>query len=285
MKELIANRNSFNFKDEKEESQEKTNAKTSGTQDKQRSINNINDTKNETNLGVDERVGGELSGEITVKTAKKRGFNSLYTKGEEIFNAVSHIVGGALGIIAFGILFWFAFPNPQYLVSISIFSASILILYTMSSLYHFLPNGKAKAVFRIFDHCTVFLLIAGTYTPYCMIALGGTSIGILILILEWVLAAAGITMNAIAMNNKIVKAISMVLYCVMGWLIVVAFKTLFTTLSPASFWLLLMGGISYTVGIIFYALGKKVKYFHSIWHLFDLLGTALQFTSILLLLL
>lgn len=285
MKELVANRNSFNFKDE--ESKEKTNAKTSDTHEMSNGINNINGTNNEINLGADERANGELSnGEIKqVKTAKKRGFNSLYTKGEEIFNAISHIVGGAFGIIAFGILFWFAFPNPQYLVSISIFSISILILYTMSSLYHFLPNGKAKAVFRIFDHCTVFLLIAGTYTPYCMIALGGTSIGILILIFEWVLAAAGITMNAIAMNNKIVKAISMVLYCVMGWLIVVAFKTLFATLSPASFWLLLMGGISYTVGIIFYALGKKVKYFHSIWHLFDLLGTVLQFTSILLLLL
>jgi hemolysin III len=145
-----------------------------------------------------------------------------------------------------------------------------------------LPNGSGKAVFRVFDHCTIYLLIAGTYTPYCLIALGGTTVGTVILICEWALAIGGIIMNSIAMNNKIIKGISMGLYVIMGWMIVISFKRLLAFLSPASFWLLLLGGVAYTMGIAFYAFGKKVKYFHSIWHLFDLLGTALQFVSILL---
>jgi hemolysin III len=208
----------------------------------------------------------------------------FYTKGEEIFNAVTHIVGGAFGIAALITLLYFAAGNTINSIAVATFAVCITILYTMSALYHFLPCGTGKAVFRVFDHCTIFLLIAGTYTPYCLIALAGTKIGIIILIVEWSLCIAGITMNAIAMNNMIIKSISMVMYVVMGWMITLAFKLLIAAISPASFWLLLLGGVAYTGGIIFFAFGKKVKYFHSIWHLFDLLGTALQFASILLLL-
>lgn len=215
---------------------------------------------------------------------KKKGFDSFYTKGEEIFNAVSHIVGGAFGLVAWIVLCVFAYPSAGNVAASSVFAASVIVLYTMSALYHFLPDGRAKGVFRIFDHCTIFLLIAGTYTPYCTIALGGTKIGLLTLIAEWALAAAGITMNAISMNNKAVKTISMILYVAMGWLIMFSFRQLYGLISPASLWLLLSGGIVYTAGIIFFAFGKKVRYFHSIWHLFDLAGTALHFTSILLML-
>lgn len=215
---------------------------------------------------------------------RKKTYPALYTKGEEIFNAVTHIVGGAFGLIFTIVLGWFARFDGAYLASVITFGISVIVLYTMSSLYHFLPNNGGKAVFRIFDHCTIFLLIAGTYTPYCVIALGGTTVGLVILILEWVLAVGGITMNAIAMKNKIIKAISMVLYVVMGWMIIAGGSALTSAMSAASFWLLLAGGIAYTVGIVFYALGRKVKYFHSIWHLFDILGTTLQFVSILLML-
>lgn len=215
----------------------------------------------------------------------KKIFPALYTKGEEIFNAVTHIVGGAFGAAAWIVFAYFSAGNPVNLAAVSVFGLCILILYTMSALYHFLPNGRGKAVFRIFDHCTIFLLIAGTYTPYCLIALGGTTAGLIILCAEWALAAAGITMNAIAMKNIVVKSISMTLYVVMGWMILIAFRPLYAALSPASFWLLLCGGVAYSVGIAFYALGKKVKYFHSIWHLFDLAGTALQFASILIMIL
>lgn len=216
---------------------------------------------------------------------EKKGFQSFYTKGEEIFNAVSHIAGGALGLIAWIVGMVYAYPSAVYMAAISVFGASIVILYTMSALYHFLPSGRAKGVFRIFDHCTIFLLIAGTYTPYCLIALQGTPVGLTILIVEWVCAVGGITMNAIAMNNKVVKGISMALYLVMGWMVVLGFGVLVNVLSAASFWLLLGGGLAYTGGIVFFALGKKVRYFHSVWHLFDIAGTALQFASILLMLL
>ena len=100
----------------------------------------------------------------------KRGLQSYYTKGEEIFNAVSHIVGGAFGLVAWAILLLYAHGAAEY-AAVSLFACGILILYTMSALYHFLPSGRAKAVFRVFDHCTIFLLIAGTYSPYCLIPL------------------------------------------------------------------------------------------------------------------
>ena len=221
---------------------------------------------------------------ITVKRAngKTYSYPVFYTKGEEIFNAVSHIVGGALGLTALAVGIILAFPDAVKITAVSVFGISIIILYTMSALYHFLPNGRAKAVFRIFDHCTIFLLIAGTYTPFCLVALGGTYFGIPILVAEWAMAAIGITGNAIAMNNKVIKGLSMACYFLMGWLILAAFVPLYANLSVASFWLLLTGGVAYTSGIIFYAFGKKVKYFHSIWHLFDLIGTVLQAASILL---
>lgn len=217
-------------------------------------------------------------------SVKKKGFASFYTKGEEIFNAVSHIVGGALGLVAWIALCVLAYPSEANIAASSVFAASVIVLYTMSALYHFLPNGRAKGVFRIFDHCTIFLLIAGTYTPYCVIALGATQTGLLTLIAEWTFAAAGITMNAISINNKATKIISMILYLAMGWLIMFSFRRLYLLIPAASLWLLLAGGIVYTAGIIFFAFGKKVRYFHSIWHLFDLIGTALHFTSILVML-
>ena len=181
----------------------------------------------------------------------------FYTKGEEIFNAVSHIVGGAFGII---------------------------VIYTMSALYHFLPYGKGKAVFRVFDHCTIFLLIAGTYTPYCLIPLYGSVMGWTVLAVEWGIAVAGITMNAIAMNNIVVKSISMVFYVVGGWLAVAFLPMLMGPVSKSCILLLILGGVAYTVGIGFFAFGKKVRYFHSVWHLFTIFGTVLQFASILLML-
>lgn len=215
------------------------------------------------------------------ETAK--AFMPYYTKGEEIFNAVSHIVGGAFGLVGWIVLCVLAYPSAVDMAATSVFCLSVIVLYTMSALYHFLPKGRAKSVFRIFDHCTIYLLIAGTYTPYCMIALGGTTLGLVTLVIEWVCALAGITMNAIAMNNKVVKGISMALYVCMGWLAVLGFGVLAPVISAASLWLLLAGGIAYTGGIAFYAFGKKVRYFHSVWHLFDLLGTILHFASILLL--
>ncbi len=219
---------------------------------------------------------------VTNSKGKTHVFPVFYTKGEEIFNAVSHIVGGAFGLTALIVGLIFSWPSGVKTAAVAVFGISIIVLYTMSALYHFLPNGRAKAVFRIFDHCTIFLLIAGTYTPFCLIPLGGTPFCVPILAAEWGLAVLGITGNAIAMENKVIKGLSMACYFVMGWLILIAFAPLYANLTAASFWLLVAGGVAYTSGIIFYAFGKRVKYFHSVWHLFDLAGTALQFASILI---
>ena len=213
---------------------------------------------------------------------EKKGFLSFYTKGEEIFNAVSHIVGGAMGLAFWIVLALLAAPDAAALLGVSLFGAGVVILYTMSALYHFLPDGRAKGVFRVFDHCTIYLLIAVTYSPFCLVALGGT-VGWIVFGVQWACAAAGITMNAIAMNNKVVKGISMALYFVEGWMALALFPLLVKTMSAASLLFLLGGGIAYTAGIVFFALGRKVRWFHSVWHIFDLAGTALQFVSILLL--
>ncbi len=218
------------------------------------------------------------------KQMQRRGFLSFYTRGEEIFNAVSHIAGGGLALIFWAVLLWASYPDGVRMTAVSLFGFGAVTLYTMSALYHFLPDGRAKGVFRIFDHCTIFLLIAGTYSPYCMIALGGMA-GIVVFAVEWGCAAAGIVMNAVAMNNKIVKGVSMALYCVMGWMALFVLPQLVSALTAAELALLVAGGVAYTAGIAFFALGKKVKWFHSVWHLFDIAGTALQFAGILLMLL
>ena len=219
-----------------------------------------------------------------LKQPQKKGFLSFYTKGEEIFNAVSHIVGGAMGLAFWIVLAVLAVPDAMALAGVSLFGFGVVVLYTMSALYHFLPDGRAKGVFRVFDHCTIYLLIAGTYSPFCLIALGGTTVGWVVFAVQWACAIAGITMNAIAMNSKVVKGISMALYFVEGWMALVLFPLLLETMSLAAILFLLGGGIAYTAGIVFFALGRKVRWFHSVWHLFDLAGTALQFVSILLLL-
>ena len=208
-----------------------------------------------------------------------------YTKGEEIFNMVSHIVGGALGITATVLCVIFAaiHHNVYGVVSGALFGATMIVLYTMSSIYHGLkPSLTAKKVFQVIDHCSIYLLIAGTYTPFSLCTLreyktwlGWTVFGII-----WGLAALGITLNAI--DLKSFRVISMILYLGMGWCIIFTGKIIFDCLGVAGFCLLLAGGISYTIGSIFYGLGRKQKYIHSVFHLFVVLGSLLHFLCILL---
>lgn len=210
----------------------------------------------------------------------------VYTKGEDLFNAVSHIVGAGLGIIFCIAAFLLAAQNPSVnkYVAVGIYSFTIITLYTMSSLYHFLPQGTAKRIFRIFDHCTIFLLIAGCYTPFCLIAFWGLPVGKIIFAVEWGLALIGITFNAINMEWKAVKVISYISYVVMGWMIVFILPIFLDCVSLSCFLWLLAGGVFYTVGIIFYAMGRKKSYMHCVWHIFVLLGSIFQFVSIMLLL-
>lgn len=208
-----------------------------------------------------------------------------YTKGEEIFNMTSHIVGGALGIVALVLCVVFAavHGNGYGVVSGAIYGVTMIILYTMSSIYHGLnPKRKAKKVFQVLDHCSIYLLIAGSYTPFALCTLReyNTALGWTIFGVIWFVAILGIILNSI--DIKKFRVFSMICYLVMGWCIVFRINLLPELLGTAGFVLLLLGGLSYTVGAILYGLGKKHKYMHSIFHLFILLGSLLQFFTILL---
>lgn len=207
-----------------------------------------------------------------------------YTKGEEIFNMVSHIVGGALGIVALVlcVIFSAIHKNPYAVVSSAIYGSAMIILYTCSSIYHGLsPKLKAKKVFRIIDHCSIFILIAGTYTPICLAALRefSTPLGWTMFGIVWGAAILGITLNAINLGKF--KLFSAVCYIVMGWAIVGAWKAFPFMLERGGLMLLLLGGISYTVGAGFYYFLKKKRYMHSVFHLFVVLGSLLHMFYIL----
>ena len=208
-----------------------------------------------------------------------------YTKGEEIFNMTSHIVGGALGIVALVLCVVFAavHGNGYGVVSGAIYGVTMVILYTMSSIYHGLnPKRKAKKVFQVLDHCSIYLLIAGSYTPFALCTLReySTALGWTIFGVIWFVAILGIILNSI--DIKKFRVFSMICYLVMGWCIVFRINLLPELLGTAGFVLLLLGGLSYTIGAILYGLGKKHKYMHSVFHLFILLGSLLQFFTILL---
>lgn len=208
-----------------------------------------------------------------------------YTKGEEIFNMTSHIVGGALGIVATTLCVIMAaiHHNVYGVVSGAIYGFTMILLYTISSIYHGLsPKRFSKRVFQVLDHCSIFLLIAGSYTPVslCTIRSYNTAWGWIIFGVVWGAAALGITLNSIDLKST--KVFSMISYLLMGWCIVVRFDILLKTISQTGIILLVAGGIAYTIGTIFYGLGKKKKYFHSIFHLFIFAGSLLQFLAILL---
>lgn len=202
-----------------------------------------------------------------------------YSLGEEIFNSVSHGIGGLLSIAGSVVLIVFCalYADAWAVVSASIYGASLIILYTMSTLYHAITNNKAKKFFRIMDHDTIFFLIAGTYTPFTLVTLRGP-IGWVLFGIVWGAAIIGIVLNSIDLERF--RKPSVICYILMGWAIIFAIKPMINALSSVSLIFLLTGGIFYTVGIIFYAL-KKVKWFHSVWHLFTIAGSVFHFFSIL----
>ena len=203
-----------------------------------------------------------------------------YTLGEEIFNSVTHGVGAGLSIAGTVVLIVFSaiYGNAWAVVSSSIYGASLIILYTMSTLYHSLTNEKAKKFFQIMDHNTIFLLIAGTYTPITLYILGGV-VGWVLFGIVWGAAVIGITANSI--NLEKAKVPSIFCYVATGWVIIFAIKPLMEKIPFISGLFLIIGGAFYTLGIIFYAI-KKVKYFHSVWHLFTIGGSVFHYFSILL---
>lgn len=207
-----------------------------------------------------------------------------YTKGEEIFNYVSHIVGGSIGILLIifsSICFGVKEIKLSAYLGMMIFAVSIILLYTISTLYHSLKKGSiAKRVFRIMDHCTIYLLIAGTYTPICLIAFEGSIYSLILLLIEWVSAIIGILLKVIDMNNKFIKIISTSLYVIMGWSVIV-FPDAINLLSTYQFIMILSGGIAYSVGIFFFISGKRNKWYHSIFHIFCCIGTIVQMLGVI----
>ena len=208
-----------------------------------------------------------------------------YTKGEEIFNMVSHIVGGVAGIatIVLSSVFGAIRNNAYGVVSGVIFGVSMIFLYTMSSLYHGLkPNSKSKKVFQILDHCAIFVLIAGSYTPFALCTLReySTALGWVIFGVIWGFAILGITLNAIDLKKY--KVFSMICYLAMGWCIIIRGDLLPQLLGMSGFALLLAGGIVYTIGAVLYGVGKKKKYVHSIFHLSVFLGNLLHVLCVLM---
>ncbi len=208
-----------------------------------------------------------------------------YSKGEEIFNMVSHIVGGALGVLATVLCVVRAALHGDVfaIVSGAVFGFTMIVLYAMSSIYHGLsPRLMAKKVFRILDHCAIYLLIAGTYTPFTLVTIReyNTVLGWTLFGLTWGLAALGITLSAIDFRKF--RVIEMILYLGMGWSVIFSREAISTSLHPNGLKLLLAGGIAYTLGAVFYGIGSKKAYIHSVFHLFVLLGSFLHFLSIFL---
>ena len=204
-----------------------------------------------------------------------------YSLGEEIFSAISHGIGGLLSIagLVLCVVFSAIHHDVYAVVSSVIYGTTSIILFTMSTLYHSFKINNAKRIFRIIDHCSIFLLIAGTYTPYALVALPKT-VGWVIFGVNWTCAIIGIVLNAIDLKKY--KKISMILYLVMGWMIVFTFSDLMKAVDIGCIYLSLAAGILYTIGAIFYGIGKKHKYMHSIFHLFVLAASILFFFAIFL---
>ena len=209
--------------------------------------------------------------------------NKRYTLGEEIFNAVSHGAGGLLSIAGTVVLIVLCavYSDAWSVISACVYGASLIILYTMSTLYHAITNEKAKKFFRVMDHNTIFFLIAGTYTPFTLVTLRG-KLGWILFGIVWGSALIGIILNSIDLEKF--RKPSVVCYILMGWVIIIAVKPMLNSLPGLSLVFLLLGGIFYTVGVIFYSL-KKIKWFHSVWHLFNVSGSVLHYFSVLIALL
>ena len=211
--------------------------------------------------------------QVKKKVSSSSAVNAVgtYSLGEEIANAVTHGLAVLLSIAGLVLMIIFAVRQSAgalAIVSTSIFGASMIILYTVSTLYHAIPNLRAKRVLQVLDHSAIYILIAGSYTPFCLITLGGTT---------------GIALFGACFQPLLLRAadwLNCVLYLALGWCIVFVAEPLIESLPTGGLWLLAAGGITYSLGIIFY-LWEKLPYNHAVWHVFVLAGTMLQFFAVL----
>lgn len=202
-----------------------------------------------------------------------------YTKGEEIMNMVTHIVGGCLGLLALALCLLRA-SNARSIIGATIYGSSMIAIYAMSSIYHGLHPSTGKKVLQVLDHCTIYLLIAGSYSAIALVALFDhfPILAMAVLAAQWGLAALAITLTAIDLEKY--NVFSMVCYIGMGWMALLFVPQLTAALTAKGFYWLLAGGIAYTVGAVLYGLGSKKKWLHSVFHIFVVMGSFLQFIAI-----
>ncbi|PKM49334.1 MAG: hemolysin D [Firmicutes bacterium HGW-Firmicutes-7] len=201
-----------------------------------------------------------------------------FTLGEEIANAITHGIGVLFGITALVLL---AVKSVQsgsaiYTISMMLYASSLIILYANSMLYHAFKAGKAKDVFERFDHLSIYILIAGSYTPLCLLAIGGVK-GMILCSIQWALAIVGVVFKAIWID-KFVK-IHVIIYLSMGWMIIFFASSIFSSISFMGLLYLILGGLAYSIGVLFYVF-NWFKYHHFVWHLFVLAGSVLHFFSV-----
>ncbi len=200
--------------------------------------------------------------------------------GEKL-NSITHLVGAVLALVGFGVLLTISIQehNPLLIISFAIFGLTLILLYTMSTLYHSFHPPKLKKIFQKLDHISIYLLIAGTYTPYMLVSLRGSN-GLIMLIMIWVMAVIGLLLDIFI--PKRIEWLQVLIYLVMGWICTLNFSELQAAIPTAGVVWLTMGGIAYTVGIVFYVLDnlKKLRHAHGIWHLFVLSGSICHFISI-----
>ena len=203
-----------------------------------------------------------------------------YTRGEEIANAVTHGIAAALSMLGLGCLLHSAIVmagTVEAVVSAAVFGSAMIVLYLISTLYHAIPNLRAKRVLQVMDHSAIFLLIAGTYTPFCLMTLSGRG-GEILCAVVWGVALIGVLFQPILIKRA--EWLNCVLYLALGWCVVTRLGPLIEALPTAGLWLLVSGGVVYSLGVIFY-LWERVPFNHAIWHLFVLVGTTLQFFAVL----
>lgn len=200
--------------------------------------------------------------------------------GERI-NSITHLIGAVLALVGFGALLTISIQqlDAALIASFVIFGVTLILLYTMSTLYHSFRSPKVKAVFRQLDHVCIYLLIAGTYTPFMSVTIGGTT-GWIMLVVIWSLALVGLLLDILP--KKRIKWLQILIYLVMGWVCVVVYRDLAANFDPVGLLWLWLGGIAYTVGVIFYVLDgmRKLRHAHGIWHMFVLAGSFCHFVSI-----
>ena len=209
-------------------------------------------------------------------------FTRRYLILNEVLNAVTHGIGFGLSIAGLVILLikGARLDSPIHIISYAIYGSMMILLFLFSTLFHSLMFTRAKKVFQVFDHASIFLLIAGSYTPFCLLSIQGW-LGWTLFILIWLLAISGIVYKSLTMHKKeTLSKISTLIYINMGWLCVIAFKPLIASLGFWGTFLLASGGVSYTVGALFYSI-KSVRFMHVVWHLFVMLGAGLMYFSVL----